>query len=125
MNDTGNPYQLTFEQRPGYIFARVRAATISRAAATRYLTEVAEYCAATGAKRLMLERDIPVMLPDSDLFFTTQDFLAMIGPLKVAFVNPHLSIEKEMEFAITIGTNRGANYNLFHSEAQAERWLMG
>ncbi len=124
MDDTSAPYSLTFEQRGGYIYALVSASTIDRASALSYLRAVAEHCAAANCRRLMLERDIPVMLPDTDLFFTTQDFLSMIGTMRVAFVNPHLSIEKAMEFAIMIGTNRGANYELFDNTAAAETWLL-
>ena len=38
-------------------------------------------------------------------------------------VNP-TKITSEMEFAVMIATNRGANYRLFSSVPEAEEWLM-
>lgn len=117
-------FKLTFEERSGYLYACVAAPTIDRKSALEYLHSVAEQVKSREVDRLMLERDIPVMLPASDLFFTTQDFLKMIGRTRVAFVNPHTSIEEEMKFAMTIGTNRGANYRLFDNIPDAEAWLL-
>jgi hypothetical protein len=64
------------------------------------------------------------MLPSADLFFTTQDFLKMVGNKRIAFLSRHATIHSEMEFAILVGTNRGANYRLFNDLARAEEWLV-
>ena len=124
MGDHLLPYELTFEARPGYIYARVKADVIDRATALEYLTRVADRVSDSSFTRLMLERDIPQMLPDTDLFFTTQDFLRMIGSTRIAFVNPHSKIHDAMGFAMMIGTNRGANYQLFNDPSLAEEWLL-
>lgn len=118
------PYTLTFEERPGYLYARVSAGTIDAETAIEYLFKVAEKCDEIKCDRLMLERDIPVMLPTGDLFFTTQKFLERIKDIRVAFVNPHAPIREDMKFAIMIGTNRGALYSLHDNTASAERWLL-
>jgi hypothetical protein len=123
MTTPTKPFELTFEDRTSYLYARVNAETIDRPNALKYLKEVADRCNDTGCERLMLCRDIPVMLSDADLFFTTTDFLKMIGTTRVAFVNPHAEIAKEMDFAILIGSNRGGNYKLFNNEFEAETWL--
>ena len=125
MNDPTKPYELLFNERAGYLRAKVSAETIDRPTAIAYLTQVAERSRATAFTRVMLIRDIPVMLADSDLFFTTTDFLKMIGDTKVAFVNPYLTIELEMDFAILIGKNRGGDLQLFNNEISAEEWLLG
>ena len=124
MSVTARPYELTFEHRPHYLFVRVTAPDIDREIAIDYLTEVARRFAAAGTGRLMLVRDIPVMLRDSDLFFTAKDFLRMIGHTTVAFVNPHAEIADGMQFAVMIGNNRGAKYNVFANEIDAEAWLL-
>ncbi len=123
MNDPPKPYTLIFEERPTYLYARVTADTIDRQTALDYLREVAARSDSLQVERLMLDRQIPVMLPDSDLFFTTTDFLEMIGSTKVAFVNPYAAIDGAMDFAMTIGTNRGAQYRLFSDVESAEAWL--
>jgi hypothetical protein len=117
------PYTLTFEERPGYLYALVEADTIDRNTALAYLFEVANQCSKLGATRLMLERWIPVMLSDSDLFFTTQDFLRMMQSVRVAFLNPYLEQKDDMDFAMTIASNRGAEFRLFGDSDRAESWL--
>ena len=118
-------YELTFDSRPEYLYALIKCDRMDRNIALEYLTKVAEKVSELKQEKLMLVRDVPVMLPDSDLFFTTQYFLDRIGRTKVAFVNPHAVIEEDMKFAIVIGTNRGANYELFREISEAEEWLKG
>ena len=55
----------------------------------------------------MIGADVPVMLPDSDLFFTTNDFANVMKGIKVAFFNPYTAIADNMTFAVLIGNNRG------------------
>lgn len=117
------PYKLTFEQRPGYLYARVEAETIDRESALAYLREVADKCSEMSCERLLLERDIPVMLSDADLLFTTDDFQKMMHDIRVAFINPHLTIEDGMGFAMTIANNRGAVFKLHRNVGEAEKWL--
>jgi hypothetical protein len=116
-------YTLTCEERSGYLYAHVQADTIDRENALEYLRQIAARRASTRARRLLIFREIPVMLSDSDLFFTTREFLEMIGSTRIAFVNPFSEIEDGMNFAMTIGVNRGANYRLFSSAERAEEWL--
>ena len=124
MNGANSPFELTFEKRPNYLFARVNADTISGDVALQYLSDIANECSQSGYDKVLIVRDIPAMLDTGTLFFTTGEFLEMIGPTQVAFVNPHSSIQQSMDFAIMIGTNRGANYRLFEDEAEAEKWLL-
>jgi hypothetical protein len=125
MSDAKLPYELTFEERPGYLYACITATDINKQTALDYLQKVTDRVIASGYEAVMVERDIPAMLPSADLFFTAQDFLKMIGPTQVAFVNKYATIHQAMEFAMLIGTNRGANYRLFHDVSAAEQWLIG
>ena len=123
-NPPAKPYELAFEERPEYLYAVVRSDTMQRDTALAYLTEIADKCAQLGCKRLLIERDVPVMLPDGDLFFVTNAFLELIKGRIVAVVNPHATLQDDMQFAITIGTNRGGNYKLFDNVPAAEKWLL-
>jgi hypothetical protein len=124
MSDPTHPYELTFEEREGYLYARVTAEIIDRKMAMAYLTEVAKRAKQVGTACLMLHRDIPEMLPDGILFFVTAEFQKMIAGIKTAFVNPHITNEEAFKFAITVGQNRGANYNIFNNDNDAETWLL-
>ncbi len=118
------PYQLLFEERKGYLYARVSATAITPAAAIKYLSEISGKCTEIGCEQLMLVRDIPEVLDDADLDFVTFGFQHMIGSKKVAIVNPHKAIREDMKFAIVMGLNRGGEYNIFDREDEAERWLL-
>jgi hypothetical protein len=124
MDDVKNSYDLTFEERDGYLFARVQAESVDQAIAMDYLRKVAARCDQLEATHLMLYRDIPTMLPDGILFFVTTEFLKMIRGVRAAFVNPYLSNTDSMDFAITVGKNRGADYHAFNNTADAEHWLL-
>lgn len=120
---TAASYTLTLDERPDYLYAHVRAETIDRYSAMEYLRTIAERRKSTRLRRLMLVREIPVMLPDSDLFFTTRDFNEMIGPTRLAVVNPFATNDDGLGFAMTIAANRGADYRVFSSVDRAEVWL--
>lgn len=122
--ESAEPYKLSFEERPDYLYARIEAESIDRTTALSYLSEVARYCARIDAKRLLIHRDIPVMLPDADLFNTTTDFLEMVRGTRAAFVNPYQDLTEALDFAMVVGLNRGADYKLFNSIEDAEKWLL-
>jgi hypothetical protein len=124
MTDLTRPYELTFEARPQYLYAQVKADTITEQIAAGYLREVADKCRELECDRLLLHRDIPEMLATGTLFFVAADFQKMISGIRTAFVNPHLSNRNELDFAVTVGTNRGADYAVFDNDADAEAWLL-
>ncbi len=124
MPDLPRPYKLTFAQRPHYLYACIESDTIDAATALQYLGEIAKKCSELSTERLMIYRDIPDTLSDGDLFFVTNKFIGLTGRTRVALVNPYAANHKDMEFAIMIGNNRGADYEVFTSAADAERWLV-
>jgi hypothetical protein len=116
-------YTLTFTEHPEHLHAIIRCETMDRDIALAYLREIADKCSELRSRRLIVERDVPVMLPDSDLFFTTDDFMRMVPRVRVAFVNPYAQLQDQMEFAIMIGTNRGAEFSVHNTIDAAEKWL--
>ncbi len=118
------PFSLVFEQRRGYLYAEVRAAQITEEAARNYLGQIAEQVSATRTECVLIFRDIPVILSDTVLFDVTNYFLDLMAEKRIAFVNPHSEIREDMEFAIRIGTNRGAYYALFADVDEAAKWLL-
>jgi hypothetical protein len=118
------PYELVFESRKDYLYARISAKSIDPAIAMQYLSAISHKCTECRCEQLMLVRNIPKMLSDSDLYFTVTGFQHMIGTRKVAFVNPYREIREDMKFAIVVGMNRGGQFNIFDTEVEAERWLL-
>jgi uncharacterized protein (DUF779 family) len=124
MDEPNEPYRLRFEERPQYLYVRVSADTIDRASALSYLDKVAKKCADIGARKMMIVRDIRPILSDTDVFFTTQDFLNMTKGVRVAFVNPYFENSEHMKFAVRVATNRGGRFSVHNTEAEAERALL-
>ena len=56
--------------------------------------------------------------------FVTAEFQEMIVGIKIAFVNHLLTSEDAFNFAITLGTNRSARYNVFNDNTDADVWLL-
>ncbi|MEP6946125.1 MAG: hypothetical protein ABJA02_09425 [Acidobacteriota bacterium] len=116
-------FHLSFEERPGYLYAHVAAEKITPGDALEYWREIGQKCSATHSDRLLLVRDVPYMMKDVDLRTTTSGYLKMVKSTKVAVVNPHRSIREDMKFALMIAMNGGGNFNIFDTEEEAERWL--
>ena len=118
------PYELRFEERAGYLYAYAKAEKLTEEIALAYVREIVNEAARLDQTRLMIERDIPVMLPPGTLFFTTKEFTTMIRGLRVVFVNPFAELDHDMNFAVTIATNRGADYTVVKNVPEAEKWLL-
>lgn len=124
MTETTKPYTLNFTERPEYLYAHLTAETISADIIRGYVSEVAAKSDSTGKHRILLFRDIPVVMTEGDVFHTVSESLELLRGKKLAIVNPHAVIEKELQFGMTVGQNRGGNYAVFDNEASAETWLM-
>jgi hypothetical protein len=125
MNVSDIPYELTFDKRPSYLYAVIKADSIDRETALRYLHELADKCTEVNAERVMLERRIPAMMSDADNYLIIQDIIKIIGPRRMAVVNPYDSNNEAMAFSNLVGANRGLPYRMFDSTDDAEAWLLG
>ena len=125
MNVSDIPYELTFDKRPNYLYAVIKADSIDRHTALRYLQELADKCTEVNAERVMLERRIPATMSDADTYLIIQDITRLIGPRRMAVVNPYDSNSEAMAFGNLVGANRGLPYRVFDSSDDAEAWLLG
>lgn len=116
------PYELIFEERPGYLYACVKAQELSQAMAMSWIGEVADKCAATHCPRLLLERDVPTE-PNSYALVAINDFVGLRdGP--VAFVNRHDPIGEKLRTQVEAGAASGAMVAYFTDVETAEAWLL-
>src|SRR5437016_14207110 len=97
-HDETRHYELTFEERPGYLYAHVTSGEITAEAALDYLIKIVEKCDDANCERILLERDIPHMLPFRDLYEYATKFREMFGDKKLAIVNPHTGIFGKLNF---------------------------
>jgi len=124
MTKPSQPYELTFEDRPGYLYAHLKGDTISSEVIRSYVAEIVAKSNSTGQGRILLYRDIPAVLSEGETFFTVRESLESLRGKKLALVNPHADINKEVKFGMTVGHNRGGNYADFEDIAAAEKWLL-
>ena len=117
-------YELTFDQRPGYLYARVTAASINDKISEAYQKEIAAHCRGTKISKLMIYRDIPAALSTTSSYFAANRLLTLLPKIKIAFVNPYESNDKLLQFAATVGSNFGEQHEVFNDVTQAERWLL-
>jgi hypothetical protein len=120
----GRSYELTFETRSAYLYARVTAPDINEQMSRAYLGEIARECSRIGVERLMIYRDIPAVMTTTTTYFAATHLLEIMPHVRTAFVNPYASNEKILHFGVTVGVNRGENHEVFNDEESAERWLL-
>lgn len=117
-------YDLTLEMRPDYLYALVRSDSINQQLVVHYLHEVITTCKKLHRTRLLLERDIPSALNESEVYFSGTDFAHTgLSEMKVAVVDRRPENVDNLELTILVQNNRGANIKLFADIAAAEAWL--
>ena len=118
------PYELSFEARPEFLYARVAAPTINRSLKLDYLAEVLLKCAQSRCKQILLDRDIPSMIADEEFEQTIEDVVKASEDVSIAFVNPHKTIEPVLKKFVSGGKRRGARFRYFADRDAAEKWLL-
>lgn len=124
MPEPNKPYTLTFTDRPDYLYAHLTSDTISEEIISAYVSDIVTESEAKDRHRIMLFRDIPVVMTEGDVFYTVSESLELLRGKKLAIVNPYPVIAKELNFGMTVGQNRGGNYAVFDDEGAAEAWLL-
>jgi hypothetical protein len=126
MKSPSPSYTLTYEHRPGYLYVLVDAESVTAEMALKYTSEILETCEAHKVEKVLLHRDIPVVLPVGDMFFTMKSIAERLGGVRqVALLNRYIPLQYELDLVAMIANNRGGNFAVFHEEAEAEKWLVG
>ena len=123
MGFTSKPYELNFEERGEYLYARVEAEALDPHSATEYLKRIAEESKRTELNKILIDRRIPMMMPDADNYLLIEEMTKFLGHRKIAFLNPFMEIEDAMRFSEVMSRNRGAPYRVFNTEEKALQWL--
>jgi len=116
-------YQLTVEQRPGYVHARAEGERTPQNA-QRFLRESFVACVNSGRTALLLEMNLSGPPLSTTAIF---DVIAERAPDgmkldRIAYVDSTRDLA-EAYFAETVAMNRGVNVRLFPNVAAAASWL--
>jgi hypothetical protein len=117
-------YQLTIEERPAYLHAKV-VGERSPANALRFLEEAYAACAKTGRSAVLLEMQLsgPSLSTASIYDVISQRVPDGMKLRKIAYVQATIDDPAMPYFAETVALNRGVNVRLFPNVAAAARWL--
>lgn len=118
------PYELTLEERPAYLHARVVGPRTPENA-LRYLDEVYAACLRTGLSQVLLEMAFsgPSLGPSGILRVVSERSADGARLRKVAYVEASMDGQQRARFAETVAINRAVNLRLFESVGEAARWL--
>lgn len=126
MQDNPRPYELTFEERPGYLYAHIKADTMTTEMSAAYLGEIVDKCAGLGLAKVLIYREVPYAIESAvSIYYSMQEEIQLLKGLKLAIVTPFPATEEALNFAILVSNNRGADFKLHPTVEAAEVWLLG
>lgn len=127
MNTTApeKKYRLTFEERPGYLYALVEGEEDSYEISRAFWHEVAAKARSLQARRILIEEQIEMAVSFADVFKLASEIPDMgFGPARIAFVDRYLEQNEINEFGELVAVNRGANGRIFREVDTAVEWLL-
>lgn len=118
-------YNISFESRPQYLFARITGHDLDKEIELDYLHDVVAMSHKLRYSRVMVEKEIPKTLPNDEILEIGDRFAAMDAlDLMIAFVDPGPEDLSQSPFVALIGRNSGILAEAFTGEGAAELWLL-
>jgi hypothetical protein len=123
--DTDKPYRLTFEHRPGYLYAFVEGERDGYEISRQYWQEIADECKAKKYRKALVVEDIAESGTIAEAYQLCSEFPQMgyLG-IKVAFIDRHADQSEENQFGELVAVNRGINVKIFNDMEEAVKWLL-
>lgn len=120
------PYELTLEERPAYLHAKVVGPRTPENA-LRYLDEVYAACQRTGLASVLLEMCFsgPSLGAPGVFHVISQTSVNGAKLARIAYVEASTDGPLKAQFAETVARNRAVNLRLFSDVEAAQRWLVG
>ncbi|WP_460457404.1 hypothetical protein [Arenimonas alkanexedens] len=116
--------KIVFEDRPGYLYARVSGPRDNREISLAYWALVAEQVRLRKTTRLMVVEALGEREGEHEVSFMIDALIEMgLDQIQVAFVVDRIDILGAMEHGEILAIERGANGRVFGSATVAERWL--
>jgi len=122
------PYQafeLAFEERDGYLYAKITSKAITLERSEEYLSEVMRRCRELDCTRLMIERHIPQTLSNVEAYRLVTTLTDIIPEgLRVAMVDGNSNNRKRLEFGTRAARSQQVDAEIFSTVETAEEWLL-
>jgi hypothetical protein len=121
------PYQafeLTFEERDKYLYARITSKAITLERSQKYLSAIIDKCRELGVSRLMIERHIPQTLSNVEAYRLVTELSENMPPdLRIAMVDANGNNRKRLEFGTRAARSQQLDAEVFGTVEEAEKWL--
>lgn len=127
MSDTDptKQYRLTFEERPGYLYALVEGERDSYEISRAFWQEIAAKAASIKSDRVLIHEDIQMAVSFAEVFKLASEIPEMgFGTARIAFVDRYLEQNEINEFGELVAVNRGVNGRIFRDVDTAVEWLL-
>jgi hypothetical protein len=123
--ESAKPYRIAFEHRSQYLYVYVSGEHDSYEISRRYWLEVADECAKTGHKKVLIEEDIEETVSIAEVYQLASELPQMgFQGVRVAFFDRFAEHEDLNQFAELVATNRGLLARVFNNLEEAENWLL-
>ena len=120
---TEKQYTLTFEERPGYLHARVEGEHDSYEISRAFWSDIAAECERRGTTKLLVEENIPEIVSYSEMYNIAADLPDLFSGISIAFVDRYADHSEINSFGELVAQNRGVRGRIFADVASAEDWL--
>ena len=118
-------YELTFEEREGYLYAFVTGEYDNFAISFAYWSEIGERLKELGQKKVLIVEDIAEQATMVEVYdLVTRLWELGFAGVKIAFVDRYLDHHDLNDFGALVATNRGLRGRAFNTEPEAEAWLL-
>ncbi|HMT08877.1 MAG TPA: hypothetical protein PKA82_12800 [Pyrinomonadaceae bacterium] len=117
-------YKIAFTVHTEYLYVHLKAEDVSDGSISAYVSDIVAKSEETGLDKIILYRDIPVANNEASVFKTVSASLEELYGKKLAIVNPYEELNDVLKFGMTVGSNRGGNYEVFDTVEEAEKWLL-
>ena len=116
--------RLVFEDRPGFLFARVTGPRDSFAISVAYWNRIAVECERRGSRKVLVVEELGDHEGERDLPAIVDRILGMgFEQRQIAFVVGRVELLAHMEHGEILALERGAHGRVFASIEMAEHWL--
>lgn len=118
-------YELTFEERPQYLYALIEGEEDSYAISKAFWIEIVEKLKTTDYKKVLIHEKLVDMVSVNDVFQLVSEFPQLgITDYIVAFVDEVLDHKAVNEFGEVLAVNLDLHGKVFNSVERAEKWLL-
>lgn len=123
-NLSSRPYQITFEERPEYLYVYISGEHDSYEISRQYWREIADHCSREKCKRVLVEEDIAESVSMGEMFRIASDIPQTFYGIRIAFVDRCIEHRDLNQFGELVAVNRGVHGKIFNDTKEAEKWLL-